>query len=207
MSQHGYGGWGGPPPGGPGGPQGQAPVGMPPGAPGYGTAPLARAQAAIRGSRQHVKSQKYAVVGVGAIMTLTGIVLMFTVDPAGIWLAISGVVTMVATFAMAPLFTKPLDDVMARVDAAAGVMAHRAHVLQHGVPAFGRIVQIQQTGRMFNSSLEVAAVVEVHHPQHGTYQAQATGLVPPLGIPLVQPGYQVQLRVSPQNPQDVALMV
>ena len=70
----------------------------------------------------------------------------------------------------------------------------------------GRLVQVEQTGRLVNYNPEIRATVEVTHPQLGVYQAQTTAIVPQIAIPRAQPGAQIQVRVNPQNQHDIALV-
>ena len=82
-------------------------------------------------------------------------------------------------------------------------------LLQRGIPARGRILQLGTTGMsvavMGHRHLKLTFGVEVQ-PQAGPpYVANFEQLLSELQIPSVQPGAQVELRIDPQNPQRMAI--
>jgi hypothetical protein len=85
-------------------------------------------------------------------------------------------------------------------------LASKERLAQTGIPAGGRLLQVQQTGRLVNYNPEIQALVEVQHPQFGVYQVQTTAVVPQIAIPRAQPGAPVQVRVDPQNKNEIALV-
>jgi hypothetical protein len=103
---------------------------------------------------------------------------------------------------MLPKFFGMVGNATAMVDG----LAARERLAQTGIPAQGRLISVQQTGTMINNNPEIQAVVEVHHPQLGVYQAQTKAVVPQIAIPRAQPGAPVQVRVNPQNQHEIALV-
>ena len=210
-------GYPGAPAGYPGAPQAGypgAPAGYP-GAPGgYPGAPQAmaamgarnsfgQAQGALAHAGGMMKFMKYAFIGVGALCVLGGIALMITVDLfSGIGTIFTGVVFAVVAFTVLPRFTGMVSQASAMVDG----FAAKDLLAQTGIPAQGRLLSVQQTGRLVNYNPEIQATVEVHHPQLGVYQTQTTAVVPQIAIPRAQPGAPVQVRVSPQNQHEIALV-
>lgn len=190
----------------PGAPQ-QYP-GMPQGAPQYPMAqptgnPYGQAQKALAGAGSSMKMMKYGFIGIGALLVLFGIVLVFAVDVVtGVSLAFTGVVMAGVALFVLPRFTGMLGDATAMVDG----FAAKAQLAQTGMPANGRLLQVEQTGRLVNFNPEIRAMVEVQHPQLGVYQTQTTAVVPQIAIPRAQPGAQVQVRINPQNQHDIALV-
>lgn len=166
--------------------------------------PYGQAQSAIKSANTQINVMQYAFAGIGGLMVLGGIVMIFVVGfGAGLGLAITGAIFAGVAFTVLPQFTGMLGAASSQVDG----LAYKAQLAQTGMPAMGRLLHVQQTGRMVNYNPEIQAVVEVHHPQIGTYQAQTTAVVPQISIPQVQPGAQVQVRINPQNPQDIALAI
>jgi hypothetical protein len=85
-------------------------------------------------------------------------------------------------------------------------LASKERLAQTGIPASGRLLQVQQTGRLVNYNPEIQALVEVQHPQFGTYQTQTTAVIPQIAIPRAQPGAPVQVRIDPTNRNEIALV-
>jgi hypothetical protein len=165
---------------------------------------LGRAQGALSGASTTIKLLQWGLGGLGAVLAIVGIVMLITGNGgAAIGLIITGVVLVATAFLFLPQFKGMLGSATAMVDG----MAHKAQLAQTGIPASGQIVQVQQTGRLINYNPEVHAVVQVQHPQMGSYQAQTTCVVPQIAIPQIQPGAQVQVRINPTNPQDIAVVV
>jgi hypothetical protein len=145
-----------------------------------------------------------AFVVLGALLVIAGVVLLFAVDVmTGVMTMVPGVMVAGTAFTVLPKFKGMVGNATAQVDA----LAHKNQLAMTGLPAMGRLLYVQQTGRMVNFNPEVLASVEVHHPQMGPYQVQTTVVVPQIAIPRMQPGAQVEVRVNPQNPQDVAIVV
>ena len=78
-------------------------------------------------------------------------------------------------------------------------------VLQNGIPAQAKILNIQQTGVMLNNQPQVAFDLEVYQPGRGPYRAQAKAVIPIVNIPQYQPGVEVPVKVDPNNPAQVVL--
>jgi hypothetical protein len=196
----------------PGAPQMQAGVGIPGGMqmqmPGAMVgAPqgnsFGHAQSALKGAGGMMTAMKWGFVAIGALCVLGGLAMIFTVDVVtGISLAFTGGVFVVVALLVLPRFSGMLGQATAMVDG----FAAKEQLAQTGMPAMGRLVSVQQTGRLVNYNPEIVAVVEVHHPQLGPYQTQTTAIVPQIAIPRAQPGAQVQVRVSPQNQHEIALV-
>jgi hypothetical protein len=162
-----------------------------------------QAQSALAGAGGMMKAMKWGFVGIGGICVLGGIAMVFAVDAlTGISVAFTGAVFVVVALAVLPRFTGMLGQATAMVDG----FAAKEQLAQTGIPAMGRLLSVQQTGRLVNYNPEITAVVEVHHPQLGPYQTQTTAIVPQIAIPRAQPGATVQVRVSPQNQHEIALV-
>jgi hypothetical protein len=162
-----------------------------------------QAQSALKGAGGMMTAMKWGFVGIGALCVLGGLVMIFAVDVVtGISLAFTGGVFVVVALLVLPRFSGMLGQATAMVDG----FAAKEQLAQTGIPAMGRLISVQQTGRLVNYNPEIACVVEVHHPQLGPYQTQTTAIVPQIAIPRAQPGAQVQVRVSPQNQHEIALV-
>jgi hypothetical protein len=162
-----------------------------------------QAQGALAGANTTLNLLKYVFIGIGALCVLGGIVLIFAVDLVpGLVTLVMGAIFIGIPFLVLPQFTGMLGQASAMVDG----FAAKERLAQTGIPAQGRLLNVMQTGRLVNYNPEVQAMVEVHHPQLGTYQTQTTAIVPQMAIPRAQPGAMVQVRVNPQNPHDIALV-
>ena len=82
-------------------------------------------------------------------------------------------------------------------------------LIQTGVPARGRILQLGTTGQsvavMGHRHLKLVLTVEVHPFQGAPYVATFEQLISELQIPSVQPGAEIDLRIDPTNPMKMAL--
>jgi len=162
-----------------------------------------QAQSALAGAGGMMKALKYGFIAIGGLCVVGGIVLVFAVDAiTGISIAFTGAVFVVVALAVLPRFSGMLGQATAMVDG----FAAKEQLALTGIPAVGRLLSVQQTGRLVNYNPEIQALVEVHHPHLGPYQTQTTAIVPQIAIPRAQPGAQVQLRVSPQNQHEIALI-
>jgi hypothetical protein len=162
-----------------------------------------QAQSALAGAGGMMKAMKYGFIAIGGLCVLGGIVLVFAVDAiTGISIAFTGAVFVVVALAVLPRFSGMLGQATAMVDG----FAAKEQLALTGIPAMGRLLNVQQTGRLVNYNPEIQALVEVHHPQLGPYQTQTTAIVPQIAIPRAQPGAQVQVRVNPQNQHEIALV-
>ena len=206
----------GQPPQGYGQPQpGQPPQGYGQPQPGYGQPPMGghaeqmagrygHAQQALAGAGTQMKFLQIGLTALGGLLAVVGVVLLIVVDVVtGISLIVTGAVMAGVGFFVLPQFSNMVGSASAQVNA----LAQKNQLALTGMPASGRLIQVQQTGRMVNFNPEVQALVEVQHPQMGVYQVQTTAVVPQISIPQFQPGAQVQVRINPQNPQDIALVV
>lgn len=161
------------------------------------------AQKALGKAGSSMKVMKYSFVILGVLGVLAGVAMIFTVDMVtGIVVAGSSLLFVFIPLMVLPQFSGMLNQATAMVDG----FAAKERLAQSGIPAQGRILSVQQTGRMVNMNPEIQALVEVHHPQFGVYQAQTTALVPQIAIPRAQPGSPVQVRVDPVNRQEIALV-
>jgi hypothetical protein len=171
-------------------------------APGLGSS-FGQAQSALAGAGGMMKAMKYGFIAIGGLCVLGGLVLLVAVDAfTGISIAFTGAVFVVVALAVLPRFTGMLGQATAMVDG----FAAKEQLAQTGIPAMGRLLGVQQTGRLVNYNPEIQAFVEVQHPQLGVYQTQTTAIVPQIAIPRAQPGAPVQVRVNPQNQHDIALI-
>ncbi len=170
---------------------------------GAGQNSFGQAQSALAGAGSMMKVMKWGFVGIGALCVVGGLVLAVAVDViTGVSMVVTGAVFVVVAFAVLPRFAGMVGQATAMVDG----FAAKEQLAQTGIPAMGRLISVQQTGRLVNYNPEIQAVVEVHHPQLGPYQTQTTAIVPQIAIPRAQPGAQVQVRVSPQNQHEIALV-
>jgi hypothetical protein len=162
-----------------------------------------QAQSALAGAGSMMKVMKWGFVGIGGLCVVGGLALAVAVDViTGVSMVVTGAVFVVVAFAVLPRFAGMVGQATAMVDG----FAAKEQLAQTGIPAMGRLISVQQTGRLVNYNPEIQAVVEVHHPQLGPYQTQTTAIVPQIAIPRAQPGAQVQVRVSPQNQHEIALV-
>lgn len=164
---------------------------------------FSEAQRALAGANGTMKRTEYVLIGVGGLCIVGGLVSMVAVAASsGISMIVTGVALIGVAKRVLPRFAGMLGQATAMMDG----FAAKERLAQTGVPAQGRLVHVQQTGRLVNYQPEISATVEVEHPQLGTYTAQTTAIVPQIAIPRAQPGAAVQVRVNPENPQDLALV-
>jgi hypothetical protein len=165
--------------------------------------PYGQAQSALKGAGTTMKMMQYGFAGLGVVLLVLGLVMMITYSfSTGMTLIITGVVLAATAFFFLPQFTSMVGSATSQVDA----LAAKSELAQTGMPAVGRLMSVQQTGVMVNYNPEILATVEVQHPQMGVYQVQTKAVVPQIAIPQFQPGAQVQVRINPMNPQDIALV-
>ncbi len=161
------------------------------------------AQSVLSGAGSTMKVVKYSLIGFGGLSILGGAVVLLAASAVtGVMIAISGGVMIGVALAVLPQFSGMLSQASAMVDG----LAAKEQLAQSGTPAQGRLLAVQQTGRLVNYQPEVQAMVEVSHPELGVYQTQTTAIIPQIAIPRVQPGALLQVRVNPQNQHDVALV-
>jgi hypothetical protein len=161
------------------------------------------AQKALSGASTMLKVMRIVFIGLGALCVIGGIVLLVAVDAAaGISTAFTGVVLVAVALLVLPKFFGMMGQATAMVDG----LASKERLAQTGIPASGRLLQVQQTGRLVNYNPEIQALVEVQHPQFGTYQTQTTAVIPQIAIPRAQPGAPVQVRIDPTNRNEIALV-
>jgi hypothetical protein len=162
-----------------------------------------QAQAALSSAGGMMKLMKYAFIGAGALGMLGGAVCFFAVDAVtGISSFLTGAIFVGVALAVLPKFSGMLGQASAMVNG----LAAKERLAQTGTPMRGRLVSVQQTGRLVNYNPEIYAVVDVYHPQFGAYRTETTCVVAQLAIPRVQPGAELEVRVNPQDPRDVALV-
>ena len=165
--------------------------------------PYASAQGAIAGAGSMMTIMKWAFLGVGGLCVLMGVIGIFLWGLiAGLSTAFTGAIFVAVALFVLPQFTGMVGQAGAMVDG----LAAKANLKQTGMPATGTIMHVQQTGRLINYQPEVAFTVQVNHPQMGQYQVQTSDVVPQIAIPRAQPGAQIQVRIDPTNPQNIALI-
>lgn len=183
------------------GPPGAMPPGLMPHSPAFS---YRGSRGALTGAKTAMKIVHVILIGTGVLIMVVGVVLCFVVHIGiGISVAVTGLMMLGFDLLMLPLFGRVLGSASDKLDA----LAAKDQLAMTGVPAWGRIVQIQQTGTTINDSPEVLAYLQVQHPQHGVYSVQTKALLPLIAIPRFQPGAQVQVRINPGDPHDVALVV
>ncbi len=84
---------------------------------------------------------------------------------------------------------------------------HKA-LLTRGIRASARVLQVQQTGLVLNNvNPEVRLTLQVEHPQLGSYEAETKTFVQMVALPRVQPGQALEVRVDPDDPQQLAVVL
>ncbi|MCP4540547.1 MAG: hypothetical protein GY832_25705 [Chloroflexi bacterium] len=78
-------------------------------------------------------------------------------------------------------------------------------VLQDGIPAQAKIVNVRQTGVMLNNQPQILFDLEVQPPGGAPYQAQAKAVIPMINIPQFQPGAEVPVKIHPSDPTQVVM--
>jgi hypothetical protein len=165
--------------------------------------PYGQAQTALSNAGGMMKLTKYAFIGVGALCILGGIVSFFAIGVVtGITSFVTGAIFVGVAVAVLPQFSGMLGQASAMVNG----LAAKERLAQAGIPLRGRLISVQQTGRLVNYNPEIYAVVDVYHPEFGAYRAETTSVVAQLAIPRAQPGVELEVRVNPQDPRDIALV-
>jgi len=85
--------------------------------------------------------------------------------------------------------------------------AQRTKLLQSGEPAMAVIISAQQTGMLVNHNPEVLFQLEITRQDGTTYAAQSRMGVQMIHLGSIQAGNQIHVRIDPQNPQNVAIML
>jgi hypothetical protein len=80
-------------------------------------------------------------------------------------------------------------------------------VLESGIPAMARIVNVRQTGMMVNNQPQIAFQLEVHPPSGSPYQVETKAVIPMINIPQFQPGAEIPVKIHPADPSKVVLDV
>ena len=165
--------------------------------------PYGQAQTALSNAGGMMKLMKYAFIGVGALCILGGVVSFFAVDVVtGVTSFFTGAIFVGVAVAVLPQFSGMLGQASAMVNG----LAAKEQLAQTGIPMRGRLVSVQQTGRLVNYNPEIYAVVDVYHPHFGAYRADTTSVVSQITIPRAQPGAELEIRVNPQDARDIALV-
>jgi hypothetical protein len=82
----------------------------------------------------------------------------------------------------------------------------RNRLMQSGVSAQAKILQIWQTGMMVNNNPQVGMLLEVHREGQEPYQAQMTQVVSMIRLPSIQPGNVLEVRIDPEDPAKMILV-
>jgi hypothetical protein len=83
--------------------------------------------------------------------------------------------------------------------------ARKNQLLQSGIPAQARVLNIWETGTSVNNQPQIGIALEVY-PQGGApYQAQTTEFVSIIHLSRLQPGATVRVRYDPNAPARVTL--
>jgi hypothetical protein len=178
---------------------------MPQGIPGMPPAAANRygqAQQSLQGAGSMLKMMQIGFAAFGALLVLGGVVVLILYSfMTGVSMAVTGIILAGVAWFFLPQF-------MGQVGAASGMvnaLHSQEQVAMTGTPMTARVIQMQQTGAMINFQPQVQAMLEVQGPQ-GPYQVQTMVVVPHINIPQFQPGATINVRVNPQNPQDVAVV-
>lgn len=93
-----------------------------------------------------------------------------------------------------------------------GMSANRQRLLQTGVPANARIVQVGPTGLTVNDAPQLNVVMEVTPPPSPDYRsspapftATSAELVPLFALGRIAPGATIPVRFDPAAPANVAI--
>ncbi len=80
-------------------------------------------------------------------------------------------------------------------------------VLQNGMPAQAKIVNVRQTGVMLNNQPQILFDLEVQPPGGAPYRTQTKAVIPMVNIPQFQPGVEVPVKIHPSDPTQVVMDV
>ncbi len=87
--------------------------------------------------------------------------------------------------------------------------AERQRLLTQGIPARGRILNVQMGGMTMTVGvqrhLQLVIQAEIQPNGGAPYQATLTEMISELQVPQVQPGASIAVRVDPTNPMKMAL--
>lgn len=81
----------------------------------------------------------------------------------------------------------------------------RGSVLQHGTEARARIMDVEDTGRRYNTNPVVRIGLMVTDDKGGEYRAEVTMPVSPVNMERYRPGRVVKVKYDPKRPEDVAI--
>jgi hypothetical protein len=147
------------------------------------------------------------VIGVG--MVIAGGIFLFAVDGGeGVWLFLipGGLLMIGVGIVFGRLERSPnwlIDGFLKRF---APELGHLEEIRRTGLRAHARIISVKQTGSS-STTVGVEALVEVNHPQRGVYQAKTKWSISLVAVPRVQPNSNVEVRINPQNPEDIVLVI
>lgn len=82
-----------------------------------------------------------------------------------------------------------------------------ARILREGVAAKARVSSIRPTGGHHNEDPEVVITLEVLSPSDRPFAATIETFVSPVHLPRFQPGLTVDVRLDPNEPRNVALVI
>lgn len=88
-----------------------------------------------------------------------------------------------------------------------GNASERSRLLKVGVAAQAEIVRLWETGVQINNQPQVGFELRVTPPSGPPYVTQTTMVISTLQIPRVQPGARVDVRLDPQQPTKVAIIL
>ncbi len=160
------------------------------------------AQSSLKNAGGMLKAMQYGFTGLGALFAFGGVASIFFVGfSMGISLIVTGVVLVAVAWTTLPKFMGQLGGATEMVNA----LAAKDQLAMTGIPTTAKVLGMQQTGTMINMNPQVQAMLEVQGPQ-GPYQVQTLAVIPQMNIPQFQPGSVVNVRVNPQNHQDVAVV-
>jgi hypothetical protein len=160
------------------------------------------AGSAIKHASSMLKIMQIGMTVVGGLSLTGSIVTAFTVGiGAAAGAALTGAVFIGTAWRVLPQFFGMIDDASKTVNA----LSAKEQLAQTGIPATARVIAMQPTGTLINHNPEVQTALEVQGPT-GPYLVNTTAVINQMYIPQFQPGAMVNLRVSPQNPYDVAVV-
>jgi hypothetical protein len=121
----------------------------------------------------------------------------------------SFIVPIIIVFSVVIGVAVPIAFVVLLMKKLGGQQKENDRILQTGMPAQARVLQLQHTGASVSFGahrhLKLIIAMEVHVQGGQPYQVQAEQLISELLLPSIQPGAWLQVRVDPANPHKVAI--
>ena len=78
-------------------------------------------------------------------------------------------------------------------------------IIETGLPASGTIVDIVDTGNLYNDQPQVEVTVDVKPPEGETYRAKTLMIISPVYMSQFQPGKIVNIKYDPADRTKIAI--